>query len=169
MSASVTVIPRLPGGRMGRRVSSSSLSMNLSTPSSGGTTSEDMEESREAISKSKISSLGLLLWYTPLSWWYRVYCLRNIHDARWMRRSLDFTYSPPENLDLQAPAPPPSHYAMCSATFPWWGQRGAASRQLLRIWPHGRVGSAWLVALCFIAFCDFLDSVEYGVARSGLL
>ena len=58
MSASVTVIPSLPEGRMGRGVSSSSLSLNLYTPSFGGTTSEAMEESREGLYKSKRSSLG---------------------------------------------------------------------------------------------------------------
>ena len=58
MSASVTVISQLPEGRMTRGVSSSSLSMNLSTPFYCGTTAEYMEESREGIPKSKISSLG---------------------------------------------------------------------------------------------------------------
>ena len=58
MSASVTVIPRLLEGRMVRGVSSSSLSLNLSIPSSSGTTAEAMEESREGISKYKMSYLG---------------------------------------------------------------------------------------------------------------
>ena len=57
MSASVTVIPPLPEGRMGKGVSSSSLYLNLSTTSSGVTTAEAMEDSREVISKSKGSSL----------------------------------------------------------------------------------------------------------------
>ena len=56
ISASVTVIPQLPEGRMGRGVSSSSLSLNLSIPYSGGTTDEAMEDSREGLSKSKRSS-----------------------------------------------------------------------------------------------------------------
>ena len=58
ISASVTVIPQLPEGRMGRGVSLYYLSMNLYTISSGGTTNEAMEESREVLSKSKISSSG---------------------------------------------------------------------------------------------------------------
>ena len=58
MSASVTVISQLPEGRMGRVVSYSSLSVNLSTPSSVGTTSEAMEYSSEGLYKSKRYSLG---------------------------------------------------------------------------------------------------------------
>ena len=58
MPASVTVIPRLTEDRMGRKVSSSSLFLNLSTPFSGGTISESMEESREGLSKSKRSYSG---------------------------------------------------------------------------------------------------------------
>ena len=58
MSASVTVIPQLPEGSMFRGVYSSSLSLNLSTPSSGGTTAEYMKKSREGLSKSKRSYLG---------------------------------------------------------------------------------------------------------------
>ena len=53
ISASVVVVPRLPGGRMGRGVSSSSFSLNLSTPYSYGTTYEAMKESKEVLSKSK--------------------------------------------------------------------------------------------------------------------
>ena len=58
MSYSVTVIPRLTGGSMGRGVSLSSLSLNLSIRSSGGTTDKSTEESREGLSKFKRSSLG---------------------------------------------------------------------------------------------------------------
>ena len=53
MSASATVIPRMPVGSMGRIFYSSSLSLNLFTPSSYGTTAEAIEYSRECISKSK--------------------------------------------------------------------------------------------------------------------
>ena len=42
MPASVMVIPRLPEGRMGRWVSPYFLSLNLSNPSSGGSTAEAM-------------------------------------------------------------------------------------------------------------------------------
>ena len=58
MSVSVTVIPQLPEGRMVRGVSSSSLSLNISTPSSGVSTAEARDESREGLSKYKSSSLG---------------------------------------------------------------------------------------------------------------
>ena len=58
MSASITVITRLPEGRMVRGLFLSSFSMNLYNPFSGGTTSEDMEESMEGLSKYKIYSLG---------------------------------------------------------------------------------------------------------------
>ena len=47
-------------------------------------------------------------------------------------------------------------------------RRGAESGRLLGICPHGWVGSARFVALYFIDFVDFRDSVEYGVACSGL-
>ena len=53
MSASVTVIPQLTEGRMHTGVSSTYLSLNLSTPSSGWTTDEAMEESREGLFNSK--------------------------------------------------------------------------------------------------------------------
>ena len=46
MPDSATVIPGLPEGRMDRGVSSSYLSINMYTPSYGGTTDEAMEESR---------------------------------------------------------------------------------------------------------------------------
>ena len=46
ISASITVIPQLPEGRIGRVVSYYSLSPNLSTPTSGGTTDESMDDSR---------------------------------------------------------------------------------------------------------------------------
>ena len=55
MLASVTVIPQLTEGKMGRGVYLSSLSMNLYTPSSGGTNAESMKESREGLYKSKRS------------------------------------------------------------------------------------------------------------------
>ena len=48
----------MPEGRMVRGVSLSSLSLNLSTPSSGGTTAEAMEESMEVLYKLKRYSLG---------------------------------------------------------------------------------------------------------------
>ena len=58
MSASITVIPQLPEGRMGSGVSLSSLYMNMSIPSSGGTTAEYIEESREGLYKSQRYLLG---------------------------------------------------------------------------------------------------------------
>ena len=59
MSASVIVISILSEERMGRGVSSYSLSLNLFTPSSGGIIDEAMGESREVLSKSKRSYLGI--------------------------------------------------------------------------------------------------------------
>ena len=56
-SASITEIPQLPEGGVGKGFSSSSLSMNLSTPSYGGTTAEAMKDSRDFLSKYKRSSL----------------------------------------------------------------------------------------------------------------
>ena len=111
---------------------------------------------------------GLLLWYAPSSWCNRVPCLVNLHDAWWMCRSLDFPYSPPKNISLQAPYHPPSPSSIRPSNFPWWGRRGASYRRLFRIWPHVRVGGEWFVEFCFINFCHFRDSTEYGVARAGL-
>ena len=113
-------------------------------------------------------SRGLLIWYAPSSWWHRVTCLVNFHDAWWLRQSLDPPFSPPKNLALQAPASPPYTYYMCSETFPWWGRRGSASGRLLRIFPDGWFGGARFVAMCFVNFRNFHNSAEYGVACAGL-
>ena len=106
------------------------------------------------------------MWYAPSSWLHRVICLGNIHDTWWMCQSLESPSSPPKNLDLQSPAPPPSPSDMFLATFPWLRRRGAASGIFLRIWPYGRVGGALFVALCFVYFRNFRNSVEYEMACS---
>ena len=62
---------------------------------------------------------SLFLWYAPSSWWHRVPCLENLHDAWWMSLSLDSPSSPPKNIDLQAPSPKTSPYAICSETCHW--------------------------------------------------
>ena len=116
----------------------------------------------------KIPLQIIILWYSPHSWWNRVTFLVNIHDAWWMRRSLDSPSSPPQNISLQATSPPPYPSAMCLATCTWWGRRVAASGQFLRLWPHVRVGVERFVALCFVNFVNFRDSEEYGVFRVGL-
>ena len=95
---------------------------------------------------------SLLLWYGPSSWWHRVTCLVNTHVTWWLSWSMDCPPSSLENIALQASSPPPSTSAMGLATFPWWGQRGAASGGLMRLWPHGWVGGACFVALCFCQF-----------------
>ena len=104
---------------------------------------------------------GLIFLYESSSWWHRVPCLVNIHDAWWIRQSLVSPSSPPKTLALQVPASPPSPCAMCLSTRPLWGIRGASSRLFLRLFPNGQVGAARFVAFCFVGFCNFCDSVEY--------
>ena len=55
----------------------------------------------------------------PLGW-HIVPCLGILHDAWGMCRSLDSTSSPPGNISLQPPAPPPYPSYMCLYTCPWW-------------------------------------------------
>ena len=43
-----------------------------------------------------------------------------------------------------------------------------STQAISEAWPHGRVGGAQLVALCFVNFRDFCDSAQYGVVRAGL-
>ena len=112
--------------------------------------------------------LWLLLWYEPSSWWHRVPFLVNLLDAWWMHRFLESPSSPTNSLYLQAPSPSAYPSSVCLAPFPWWGRRGAEYERLVRLWPHGRVRGARFMALCFVNFCNFRDSAEYGVARSGL-
>ena len=102
--------------------------------------------------------------YSPTSWWYRVPSLVNLHNTWWICRSQDPPSPKPENILVQATAP--THYpsSMCLGTCTWRGQRGAAYGKLLRLLTHVRVGGARFVALCFVDFRDFHDSVEYGVA-----
>ena len=105
---------------------------------------------------------GLIMWYAPSSWWLRVPCLRNIHDAWWIPWSLDPPSSPPEICALQAPGPPPSPYAICSSPFTWWGRMGAASGRFLMLWNHVRFGGTRFVELCFVNFCNFLQFCGVG-------
>ena len=111
---------------------------------------------------------GLLLWYSPSSWWHISPFLVNLHYVWWMRRFLEPPSSPPENLSLQAPSPPPSPYSMCLANFTWLVHRGATSVISLGIWPHVRAGGARFVALWFVNFFNFRDSAYYVVAHAGL-
>ena len=108
---------------------------------------------------------GLLQWYVPSSWWYRVPRLVNLHDTWWMCRYLYYPSSPLENIELQEPAPPPSSSAMCLANFPWWVWRGAASRRFLRLWPHGQVVGARFVEIFVLIIEIFviLRSMEWPV------
>ena len=45
---------------------------------------------------------------------------------------------------------------------------GAESGGLLNIWTHRRVRGARFLALCFVNFCNFRDSADYGVAHTRL-
>ena len=110
----------------------------------------------------------LLLWYVPSYWWHIVTFLRNIYEAWWMHRSMDFRSSQTENISLQAQSPPPSPSAVCLSPCPLCGQRDAESRWFLRLWPHGWVRGARFMALCFVNFRYFCYSAEYGVAHAGL-
>ena len=123
---------------------------------------------RKFYTNQKCLLWGLIMWYAPSSWWHRVPCLGNIHNTWWMRWSLEYPYSPPGNLTLQAPAPPPYLSDMCLATCTRWGRTGAVSKWLLRLWPHGRVEGTGFVVLCFVNFRNFHNSEKYGVARARL-
>ena len=101
----------------------------------------------------------LLLRYAPLSLWNRAPCLG---IGCWTPLLTT------RKKSLQVPPPPTSPSYMCLATCHWWGRRCAASGQLLRLCPHGQVRGARFVAFCFVGFCKFRDSAEYGVARARL-
>ena len=89
MSAFVTVIPRLPEERMGRGYLCLTCLWTCLTPTLLGPLMKIWRSQGKVSPNRKGLLPGLLLWYTPSHWWNRVPCLGNLHDARWMRQSLD--------------------------------------------------------------------------------
>ena len=128
MSASVTIILWLPEQRMGRGVSLSSLSLNLSTLPLVVPLMK-LCRIQENVSQNQKGLLrGLLWWYAPSSWWRTVTVLVNIYDAWWICASVDSPSSPPKNRALQAPSPPPCPSAIFLEIFPLWGRNSEVSR-----------------------------------------
>ena len=160
MLDSVTLIQRLPEGIMGRGSLRLPCLLTCLPPPLVGPLLKLWRSQGKVFPNIKGLIWGLIMFYATSSWWHRVPCLRNLHDAWWIRWYLDSPSSPPQNRALQAPSPALSPSVTCLAACPWWGMRGEASRRLLRIWPHGLFGGARFVSFCFVNFCNFYYSTK---------
>ena len=162
MSSSVTVTPRLPEGRIGRGVSSSSSSFYQNTPSSGGTDSDSAVDTALNAgrprplpsARSKRSSSGALFCesHHPLCVVQllveKVRVHHDVHIGRWT--------SPPHNTVLIAHQRQPLHPLLLPCVWPLLPDEGGGVKHTGERKP-GRRSAACGIAFCFAASRGFRE------------